>query len=415
MGSRYSFNNECIKCRGTKYLCGLTYCPLLIEVKASLSMGTYFKGRSLDGASPPSVYIGWRNYPRVTVSLVSPPFRGNTSNLDLPESWLDMRLEDLIGMRLSLVRAATSLSTYVTDIQSRSIELVIDVALSEKPVDVSVVFSKPPRSEVLFDPYIPPMGPVGVAKEVNVGNTRYGRHVEKVFNDTDLKASNAIIYLYTSGVPVSRIARVLSVGALGLGKSRKLVPTRWAITATDKVISDYLVSRIKQYPPINEVRVHSFKVSNNLFVAILIPSSTWLFEWLEAWFPGTTWNRYSPHVIIEGDYEGPSGRSTYPGIGGCYYASRLAVAEYLSRLRRKAAVVVLREVYEGFNINIGVWFVRECVRKLLSSSPKKLVSINEVRKELNELTRLGYSTWVRKSFILRKYLLNRSLSRWFRE
>ncbi len=405
----------CLRCRGVKLLCGLTYCPLLITTKVSLSLSRISKGLSnalIEGSTPPSVYIGWRGYPKVLAAIAVPPTYGDTSHFELSESWIKLRLEEITAMRLSLIRAASYV--YVNNLNLRFIELLRDIALSEKSVDTSVEFLKPPKHEILFDPYVPPMGPLGIAKQINSGNTYFGRHIEKVFNDMDLKARDAVVYLYKSRIPVSRISRILSVGALGLGKYRHLVPTRWAITATDKIISDYLLSKIKMYDSLSEVQVFTKKLHRNLFVAILIPSNTWMFEWLEAWFPNTTWNRWSSNVVIEGDYEGPKGRESYPEIGGCYYASRLALTEYLERIKRKCAAVLIREVYSGFNINIGVWFVREGVRELLRNKPLRLSNIEELCRFLNEVSELGCDVWVRKSFILRRFLGSYDLSRWFR-
>jgi len=56
-----------------------------------------------------------------------------------------------------------------------------------------------------------------------------------------LRAADAIMELYRRGVETSSVQRVLSVGMLGLKKNRKLVPTRWSISATDDVISGRLV------------------------------------------------------------------------------------------------------------------------------------------------------------------------------
>lgn len=403
----------CLRCRGVKLLCGLTYCPLLITTKALLNLSKLGKDLSnalIEGSTPPSVYISWRGYPRVLAAIAVPPTHGDTSHYELSEGWIKLRLEEVTAMRLSLIRAASYV--HVNNLNLKFTELLRDIALSERSVDTSVKFLKPPKHEILFDPYVPPMGPLGIAKQIDSGNTYFGRHVEKVFNDTDLRARDAIVYLYRSSIPVSRISRVLSVGALGLGKYRRLVPTRWAITATDKIISDYLLSKIKMYDSLSEVYVFTKKLHRNLFMAILIPSNTWMFEWLEAWSPNTTWNRWSSNVVIEGDYEGPKGRESYPEIGGCYYASRLALTEYLERIRRKCAAVLIREVYSGFNINIGVWFVREAVRELLRSKPLKLSNANEVCKILNRITELGCSTWVNNSIILSKYLKYHKLDRW---
>ena len=62
----------------------------------------------------------------------------------------------------------------------------------------------------------------------------------------------------------------------------------------------------------------------------------------------------SPHIP---NSPGIPGRRDYPAIGGCYYASRLAVLEALRSIRRLAAVITWREIYEGFDLPVGVWDV----------------------------------------------------------
>jgi hypothetical protein len=137
---------------------------------------------------------------------------------------------------------------------------------------------------------------------------------------------------------------------------------------------------------------------------------------MEAWFPGSTWNRFGGDVEVEGDYEGLKGRSEYPDIGGCYYAARLASTEALLRMKRQATVILWREIYEGFNIPIGVWFVRENLRAMFNDKPKSFTSINEVLNYLrvNKITRVPLDVWVRKSKLMNVLLRQEVLDRFKR-
>ena len=307
-------------------------------------------------------------------------------------------------MRLTLVRGGRQI--HVKDLGSKYVTQLQEVALAERPLDVELRLRKAPRVRFELDEVNPPVGPLAPVESVKLGSNPYfGRYIDKVFNDYDMNAREAVIYLYRSGVEVSRINRVFSVGALGIASTRRLVPTRWSITAVDKIISDDLVRHIKTYDSINEVRIFTLKIFDNVFMAILIPSNTWWFEWMEAWFPGSTWNRFGNDVIIEGDWEGPQGRSTYPEIGGCYYAARLAVTEYLNRIKRKAVTVLLREIYGGFNLAIGVWFVREALRQMfLTTKPIIINDLRDIIKVIKNYMRINPRTWISKSAILRRFL-----------
>ena len=402
----------CLKCRGRRF-CGLTYCPLLVRARVTLTMSKVVSRPYLDGSSPPSVFIGWVNYPKVIAAIASPPIKGDTSHYDKPEDWIkgNLRIDELLTLRLTLVRGGNEV--IINNLNNKFIEVLQEVALSERPVDVELILRKPPKPRIEFDEIIPPIGPLAPLDNVRLGSNPYfGRYVDKVFYDADMNAREAVIYLYRSGIEVSRITRIFSVGGVGISRYRKLVPTRWSITAVDKILSDELITRIKDYPPIDKILFFTYRMHDNLFMAILIPSNTWWFEWMEAWFPGSTWNRFSSEVVIEGDCEGPQGRTTYPDIGGCYYASRLAVAEYLYRIKRKAIAVLLREIYEGFNVAIGVWFVRESLRHMfLTTKPIVLYELEDLVKIMEKHARINPRVWIRRSLILRKFLNTMSLTK----
>jgi len=394
----------CLLCRGTKKLCGLAYCPALVvkRVEARLSP---VREEKVEGSSPPSIFVGWRGYPKVSVGPATPPLVGDTAIYEAQEKWLDLTVDEVLEMRLTLIRGVSKL-----EVKDRSplIYRLQELAISSRPVEVEVKFSKPVVLKPLLDSRSPPLGPGALMERLNVvGEPKPLRAVEKAYYDTDLPAVDAVVVLYRAGVPISHIQRLFSVGALGVGRRRKLVPTRWSITAVDDTVSKALLREVKENPSVNEVLVFTRKYAKNLFVAIIIPGA-WSFEWMEAWFPHTTWNRGNS-VEIEGDWEGYKGRSTYASIGGCYYSARLATAEYLYRVRRQGAAVLFREIYEGFDVPIGVWFVRENLRRMFSSEPLRFDSLEEALAYLDGITRLPIALWVSKSRLLKALLSQRKI------
>ena len=139
-----------------------------------------------------------------------------------------------------------------------------------------------------------------------------------------------------------------------MGRERKLVPTRWSITATDDIISSDMVSRILDYAVLDQYRVFHFAHIGNLFSVVLFPHR-WLYEMTEAW--------YSNGALGFGsDHEDFRGMRHTPAIAGAYFAAKLAVAEYLERCGIQAGVFVLREIRPEYSIPVGVWQVREGVR-----------------------------------------------------
>ncbi|MGH9879733.1 MAG: hypothetical protein ACRD5H_19055, partial [Nitrososphaerales archaeon] len=69
------------------------------------------------------------------------------------------------------------------------------------------------------------------------------------------------------------------------------------------------------------------------------------------------------------------GLDHYPTIAGAYFSARLAVAEHLSRRRRSAAALVLREIHPEYVMPLGVWQIREGVREALKNVPVSFESL----------------------------------------
>ncbi len=367
------------------------------------------KGALVDGSSPPSVFVGRVGYPKVRVSPAVPPFVGDTRVYDEPEKWLSLGLSEILNMRLSLIRGVVEVNVR----EPRGIEDLQLLAISSKPVEVELRFAKPPKPRAKLDLFAPPMGPSGPVEGLRLLEDPKPPHpLEKAYYDSDLRAEDAILNLYNSGVPVSAIQRALSVGALGAGHRRKLVPTRWSITAVDDAVSRSLIDAVRGLKCVDSYLFFERKYLDNTFVAIIAPGA-WSYEWIEAWFPYTTWNP-GKTVEVEGDWEGYHGRKTYASLGGCYYAARLAAAEYMLREGVQGTVILIREIYEGFFLPIGVWFVRENVRELFKGVPERYDTLSEVLQRLGRSTRLPLSVWLSKSALLKALVQQERLELWLR-
>lgn len=392
----------CVKCRGAKMLCGLSYCPVSIvdRVKKVYT----FRGNSISGSSPPSLFVGRYGYPKINIYPTTPPFSGDTGYLEDESKWLSQDLNDFISGRLSLLRGGVKVSVDAASNPDYRLQEIQVSSLSSTPVDVEMTVEKSFRDNVVLDENITPMGPSSPLKSIKFGNYHIDSRIEKLYYDRDLKATDGVISLYDRGMGINGISKALSAGSLGTGKRRRIVPTRWSITATDKAISDRLVDEIKDYKEIDSFEVYIRKTGGNLFVAILAPGQ-WMFEWGESWFPGSTWNSFGSSVEIELDYEGYHGRKTYPEIGGCYYSSRLAVAEKYRNMKRTGSAMLWREIYPGFNLPVGVWYVRENVRELFRSKPERFDTVNDAVKYVSNFTAVDIKAWKAKSNNL-KYLVS---------
>ena len=186
--------------------------------------GNLFSSDSISGTSPPSVFVGSYNYPKIFVGPMVPPIHGDTSLLDSPEKWKGKSLEEIVNFRLNLVRGTQKLSINKTD--GRYIENLQEVTMSSKPTDSDLIFQKSVSSNISLDGESAPFGPVGEIKSAKFSGTSSVNSIEKTYYDKDLKAQDAVLSLYNSGIDVSKIQKCFSIGMLG--QKRKLVPTNGA-------------------------------------------------------------------------------------------------------------------------------------------------------------------------------------------
>jgi hypothetical protein len=275
-------------------------------------------------------------------------------------------------------------------------------------VFTDALFEKKPYGKIAFYDEVQPHGPSAPLKSLDITNPKYEQHIEKAYYDTDLKAKDAILDIYKNGVFVSKIQRAFSVGAFGIKKNRRFVPTRWSITAVDSTLGAELIEKTKTYPFINEVRAYFLNQFDNRWIIIMTPSE-WQYELIEAWYPNTTWNQYGTAISIFNSYEFYDGRKTYAEIGGCYYAARLAVNELLNKERRQAGVVILREAHPGYIMPIGVWNVRESVRNALTHPYQKFNTLNESLMYVSQIMDIPVPRWIRNSAVLKNQLYQRRL------
>ncbi|MFY3739639.1 MAG: hypothetical protein HMLIMOIP_000058 [Candidatus Nitrosomirales archaeon] len=363
----------------------------------------------IQGSSPPSVFVGRMGYPKVLVGPMLPPVFEDTSTYDTPELWQDYDVDDILRFRLSLVRGTTMVHVKDALKETKTVQTLQEVAMADKPVDSDMVLKKDPAKSVHLNEHIPPFGPSGHMLKFSVsGNVSVDHRIEKAYYDKDLKAGNAVVDLYRDRVPLSKIMKSFSVGSFG--KARRLVPTRWSITAVDDIVSKSLVANVKMQQETGEYLVYVRKIHMNVFVAVVIPGS-WCFEWIEAWFPNTTWNllQYGNPEIM-GDNEGYYGIDHYAKVGGCYYSARLTAAEALSGLQKQGSVLMLREIYPGFNIPLGVWFVREQLRAMMKSKPQRFSSMEQALEFAMTNLTIPLSKWLPKSKILQDTRYQRRIS-----
>jgi hypothetical protein len=351
--------------------------------------GNLFSSDSISGSSPPSVFVGSYNYPKVFVGPMVPPIHGDTSLLDNPERWTDKSLEEIVNFRLNLIRGIQKIS--IDQTQGRYIENLQEITMSSKPADSDLQFTKTTSASVSLDGESAPFGPIGEIKSAKFYGTSATKSIEKIFYDKDLKAQDAVLHLYNSGIDISKIQKCFSIGMLG--QKRKLVPTKWSITATDDIISKSLTEEILNYSLIDSNKVFTYEHLGNLFSVVLFPHR-WIYEMIEAW--------YSNGVLGFGsDFEDARGIDHPPAISGAYFAAKLAVTEYLLKNKIQSGVIILREIRPEYAIPVGVWQVREGIRSAMRQIPLVAESFDDALSLASKKMSISKSEWLSKGNIMK--------------
>lgn len=357
--------------------------------------------KTLSGATPPSVFVGRYGYPKIKAGPMMPPIHGDTTILDKPEMWLGKSLEEIVNYRLSLVRGVSTVNVH--NISEKYVESLQEVAMTNKSVESEATFEKVPitdleqEKDLGLDTDSVSFGPVAPLKSFKTSSSiSVDQRIEDVYYDKDLSAAQGIINLYQDGVEISSIHRVLSIGMLGLQKNRRLVPTRWSISATDDVISADLIKKIETFSVIDLFRVYKYGHLGNYYSIILIPDEIWSFEMQEAWYDNNSGN-----MQVGVDFENANGLDHYPSIAGAYFAARLSVAEYLFKAKRKAAALVLREIHSEYVMPVGVWQVREGIRLAFEGQAEEIENFEQALSFACIGLSLSKNEWKRKSKMYR--------------
>ena len=378
---------NCIRCKGRLW-CGNSFCAILRKTQALAKAVKGFKAESssFSGESP-SVFVGRFGYPDINVGILSTNDE-NTAIYDDPRRWANENFEipRIIDYRASLVN-----SRFKSNVNQEGKFLAIsrEVALSSKPVEMDIELKDKPRFRISFHSNTPPMGPNAVLTKAKIKeNPKISTKVEKVYSENDRKASDAMNYLFSHGFDENFLSRILSVGTLGVKTQRKLVPTRWAITATDDTLGKEIIKEIKNFKQAD----YAFYFGNylgNYYMIMLFPD-VWSYELFETYMPRTAWNTENRIQFIT-DHETYEGRKTYAEncVGG-YYSVRLAILEKLKSMKRQAMVLTLRFITDDYAVPLGVWVTRECARKALASKP---IKFNDKETMLNYAKALVKKKW----------------------
>lgn len=368
----------------------------LQKLTKNIQMKSVNIGKDLEGSTPPSVFIGRWSYPKVYAGPMMVNEVGDTAIMDSPESWINenKKQKDIINYRMNLVRGKQLIK--IDDLENPFIEKLQDISLASKSIDSEATFKKRPRG-AQFSEDSTPHGPSATIEKFDIEAVRWDKQLEKTFYDTDLKASEAVVNLHDKYVPFTAMQKAFSVGAIGTKNKRKLVPTRWSITACDSTLADQFLKDVRKYEKIDSYRVFEFGSLKNYYTIILTPTE-WEYEWYEAFIKIL----YNEELIFS-DYETNGGKKEYSTVGGCFYTCKMVLLDYLKQNKKQAGAIVLREAYDGY-VPLGVFNVRENIKEAMKKPYKEFETLNDALKYCGTKLHIPISKYVKQGTLLNEML-----------
>ena len=242
---------------------------------------------SLDffGNSPPAVFVGRFGYPKVNVGVLSPTRKEESSCLmDNPKEWVKQGLKDyeILKLRAQLVNARFQSS--VKNFDNRLLDLSQEVGMAHKPIDMEVFLKNKPKNLLKMENVAKPLSNNANVKNIKLTeNPKIKTVVDKTVSDGDMKSVEGLYKLYNKGMDENFLSKILSIGLLGKQKNRKLVPTRWSITATDDTLGKELLKDIRFYQEV-DYQVYFSGYLGNYYMIMFFPD-IWGFELFEMEVP----------------------------------------------------------------------------------------------------------------------------------
>ena len=384
---------------------------------------TKFKYRDLkisklDSNSPPTVFVGSQlRYPLVNVGILSPLDRDENAWIyDDAKYWADnnFQIKDVIGLREGLLNSRFLSKVQDSRMNKKFVQIAQEIAIASKPVDIEIELKNRLKVGGGKDRVVTPHGmKAGLMKARITSNVKVDRQVDKAIND-EVKASESLETLYKRNFSEYTLNKILSVGVLGLKKDKRLVPTRWSITATDDTLGKALLKNIRDFKWIEDYKLFFGEFMGNCYLIMLFPN-VWSYELFELYLPGSSWNP-SQEIKASTDSENYYGRKNYAkSTAGGYYASRLPIVEYLNKIKRQASVLVIRIETPSYWAALGVWVVRESVRKALKKS-LRFDSREELIESVMKIGKIKYdfdcSQILQKSKLLKQIKSQANLQQW---
>lgn len=352
--------------------------------------------------SKPFNLVYENNYPDL---LVGPGFftEQNLATSSDPKTWVKQKPEEIEKERAKQIFTFKSFRKTDANRFDKNLTEIQLLSQAEKTTEIEIGLEEK-KSKLVRENYSGVNNfSYGLEDLKIIDNIKIPQSIDKVVSDGDLKAKEGILRLNEKLEDVYKIEQILSLGLLGVTKNRILVPTRWAITSTDDIISkDLIENTLLDYGTIDKYEVFSFMFYQNIFYVLFVPR-IWGFEQIEI---------QGEAICKDFEINGPRKKYASSVTGG-YYASRIEVARYLSKRKRQASVIVFRDISPEYHSK-GVWVIRETVKEALTKEPLVFETLEEATGFINQHIRNGIKFWLNHSELYKEIKTQKKITDFFK-
>lgn len=336
---------------------GRTFDPIQLKVAWQKDFNQTAK-QDYAGQSP-NIFVGRFGYPNINVGFLNTE---HYTEHDEQIAWgkENKQIPEIIKLRTQLINS--SFKTTIHSFNEKLLSMAQEISQAAKPVDMEINLEKKPFFSVNMNQEAAPHGPNTKLKHAQLTeNPKIPIHIDKAVSDSDLKAADALTYLTKKGYDEHTLTKLLTVGNLGIKKQRKLVPTRWGITAVHSTLGNNIAKEVKLYEH-DQYAAYFGNYLGNYYLLLTFPEC-WQYELFETII--------SENMPFSTNYEPYEGRKEYAHeTAGGFYTVRLASLEHLQKIKRQASILALRFINPNeYVAPLGVWVTLEAARRAIRTSP----------------------------------------------
>lgn len=355
----------------------------------------------------PNVFIGHQGYPRVNVGyLLTQKYNHHDDPMFFARN--NFSIPDVVLKRRQLL--SSKITAKVFNPNASFLESAQLVAKSANEVEAEIQMSGL-KGTVSYDDVAMPHGPTGNLEKVDVTeHVKIPKIIQKFTDDTDVLATTALCEMNKKKIDEYKLTKLLSLGTLGI--RRRLVPTKWSITAVDNNVGKSIRSDILVGDESVE-KIYMGGYLGNYYVICVLPGP-FAFEFVEIIYPNTRHNPSLEFNVIR-DSEQVTGRRGYAqNTAGGYYAARLPIMKLFNDMGIQGSVIVYRCITSDYYTPLGVWVVREGIKKALENPVEIVDGKNVFNQSADLLAKFGVvdaEKIVRESELYKER--QQSLKKWF--